>query len=549
VVRAIVCLLGLLLTHSVMALQITATVDKNPVIANESFILEVVADDDVNTNALDTSVLMKDFIVGRTSVSSQTNMINFKTTRTTRWSTVLIARKPGTYVIPALTVEGTKSAPITLEVLSASDSSMGRQQDIFITTDVSAKEVYVQQQLTLTVKLHFAAELKRGSLSEPILENANISQIGKDQETDSIINGRRFRVIERTYAISPQQSGDLILKPPVFSGEIMVQSRRHSNFLSFGETKPVSVVGDEIPLTVRPIPASYQGQWLPSELLTLHQEWQPEKSAFKVGEPITRTITLTAAGLSEEQLPSLQMSMPPGLKIYPDQAELHTGINSTRLVSQKVQNFAIVASRPGTYQLPEMTIPWWNTVTNKYQQAIIPGEEIVIQAGAEASQTGLVPPPSIGQSLQPAPATVIVKETSWLQWLFLALWLLTSLAWMLSAYRNKAPSAKQRRESRPVNDAYLALMSACKQHQGEQALSLLVPWANGLAFTQKVNTLDDALRQISDEAFSLAVNKLQRSYYGKSTQEWQGNELLVAIQGINKSQNAAATAEGISLNP
>ena len=268
-----------------------------------------------------------------------------------------------------------------------------------------------------------------------------------------------------------------------------------------------------------------------------------------MGEPITRTITLTAAGLSEEQLPSLQMSMPPGLKIYPDQAELHTGINSNRLVSQKVQNFAIVASRPGTYQLPEMTIPWWNTVTNKYQQAIIPGEEIVIQPGAEASQTGFAPPPSIGQPQQQAPATVIVKETSWLQWLFLALWLLTSLAWMLSAYRNKASSAKRRRDSRPVNDAYLALMSACKQHQGEQALSLLVPWANSLAFTQKVNTLDDALRQINDEAFSLAVNKLQRSYYGKSAQEWQGNELLAAIQGINKSQNKATTAEGISLNP
>ena len=97
----------------------------------------------------------------------------------------------------------------------------------------------------------------------------------------------------------------------------------------------------------------------------MHQEWQPEPAQFKVGEPITRTITLTAAGLSEEQLPEITMTMPQGLKVYPDQAELHTGLNNERLVSQKVVNFAIVASKAGEYQLPEITINWWNTITNK----------------------------------------------------------------------------------------------------------------------------------------------------------------------------------------
>ena len=65
------------------------------------------------------------------------------------------------------------------------------------------------------------------------------------------------------------------------------------------------MVGEDIKLNVKPIPIDYQGQWLPSELLSLHQEWQPSPDEFKVGEPITRTITLTVAGLSEEQLPEI----------------------------------------------------------------------------------------------------------------------------------------------------------------------------------------------------------------------------------------------------
>ncbi|MDG1751054.1 MAG: BatD family protein, partial [Thalassotalea sp.] len=212
---ALIGLFSLLATQTSFAyVAVTATVDKNPVVVTESFVLTVTADDDINTNALDTSPLMQDFIVGRTSVSSQTSMVNFKTTRTTTWSTVLIAREAGVITIPALSVDSAVTKPIKLNVLAASDPQANKQQDLFIITDISAKEVYVQQQLTLTVKLHFAAELKRGSLTEPSLTGANITQIGKDKEADSIINGRRYRVIERTYAISPQQSGSFTLKSP-----------------------------------------------------------------------------------------------------------------------------------------------------------------------------------------------------------------------------------------------------------------------------------------------------------------------------------------------
>lgn len=268
IVIGLISLLSLLISSSSFAyINVSATIDKNPVMVNESFVLTVTADDDVNSNALDTEPLMQDFIVGRTSISSQTSMINFKTTRTTKWTTVLIARKAGEYIIPALTVDSAQTSPIKLNVISAGDPQANAQQDLFITTEVSSKEVYVQQQLTLTVKLHFAAELKRGSLTEPALDGANIIQIGKDKEEDTIINGRRYRVIERTYAISPQQSGKFMLKSPLFSGEIMQPSTRRSGFLSFAETKPVSVIGEEIPLTILPIPTNYQGAWLPLSLI------------------------------------------------------------------------------------------------------------------------------------------------------------------------------------------------------------------------------------------------------------------------------------------
>jgi hypothetical protein len=542
---------ALFASNAIAASQISATIDKNPVVVNESFILKITIDDDVDTNALNTSVLLKDFVVGRTSVSSQTSMVNFKTTRTTTWSTLLISKKAGDFIIPPMSIEGVKSEAIKVQVLAEKDPRADKQQDLFITSEISAKEVYVQQQLTLTVKLHFAAELKRGSLTDPTLEGASITQIGKDKEEDTIINGRRFRVIERTYAINPKNSGNFVLKSPVFSGEILIPSTRRNNMFSFSETKPVSVIGDEIPLVVRPIPDTFQGTWLPSDLLAIHQNWQPDVTTFKVGEPITRTITLTAAGLSEEQLPALEITVPKGLKVYPDQAELHTGMSSGHLVSQKVRNFAIVASKSGEYELPEINIPWWNTVTNRYQVAtiaaqkitVLPNSDIEVQPTAQISSENKVQIPA---------QTIIVTQAPWLQWLFLALWLITAFAWFISSRLSKSSLENIPKEKTNNNNIYASLLSACKKNQGLEVLALISPWINTLqtqAGTVKTATLDDALLVINNDQFQLEVQSLQQCYYGKEKLNWEGKVLISLIQDINKQGLKVSKEKLLPLNP
>jgi len=556
VVRVIISLLAILLSfHSHALTQVSASVDKNPVMINESLILTVTADDDIDRNALDTSALLTDFIVGRTSVNSQTSMVNFNTTRTTTWNTVLIPRQSGELIIPVFDIEGVKTQVIKLNVLAANKSSASSQQDLFITTQVSATDIYVQQQITLTVKLHFAAELKRGSLTEPTLAGANILQVGKDKESENIINGKRYRIIERVYAISPQESGEVTLNSPIFSGEIMMPSARRSNFLSFADTKPVSVVGDDIKLTIKAIPAQVNGAWLPSELLALHQEWQPEPSQFKVGEPITRTITLTAAGLSEEQLPEITMEVPQGLKVYPDQATLHTGLNNERLVSQKVINFAIVASQAGEYQLPEITVPWWNTVTNKAEVAKIPAQTITVLPNADITQIVTAPPSVALENTTPAPIveTVIIQPNNFLQWLFLALWLLTLVAWYLSAKRPSKSKRINGGTSSKVNNAQLAIMAACKKNNGELALACLLPWAQSQASSssksESLTTLDSLHSYFNDQALTNAIIELQQSYYGKSPSDWSGNNLLAAIQMLHKKNHSKSADNKININP
>ena len=554
--------------------SVTASIDTNPVMSNESIVLTVIADDSVDRDALDTSALLTDFIVARTEVSSQTSVINFSATRTTRWQIVLIPRKRGNLTIPPLTIDGHQSQVINVQVIEQGSTGSAKQQDIFISAELSSNDVYVQQLVTLTIKLHVGVKLQRGSLTEPNLTGATIEQIDKDQESEGIVNGKRYRIIERTYAITPEQSGEFTLITPMFSGDIMIQSQRRSGFLNFGETKPVNVLGDKLTLKVRPIPVNYpvdvNNSWLPSELLTLHQEWQPvssqDKSEFKVGEPITRTITLTAAGLAKVQLPKIIMNAPPGLKIYPDQAELHSSLSKERLISQKRQNFALVASQAGEYTLPKITIAWWNTITNKYQQAVLPEQTITIKANPDAPQafinnaenTPITLPKNTTTTASAQP--IIIEKTSQLQWLFLALWILSCTAWFFHIRYLKRTGSFSTKETnkagttKPINSYHLAIMAACKQNNAEQALSLVLPWLNNLSTNQKgaeMSSLSEAISQINNKALTCAINDIQQHLYGKTAVDssWCGNDLLKAIQQVNTTSIQHNSNVKFSLNP
>ncbi len=552
--------------------EVTAVVDKNPAMINESILLTVTADDDVSRNALDTTPLLRDFIVGQTSVSSQTSMINFKTSRVTKWQIVLIARSAGQFIIPALIIENQQSEPVELTVIAAKDTGTNTQTDIFVTSELSSNEVYVQQLLTLSIKLHFAVDLKSGNLTEPSLTGATIEKIGQDKQSDNIINGKRYRVIEQTYAITPEQSGEFTLKAPLFSGEILQPSKRRSSFLSFAQTKPVSILGNAQNIVVLPIPANYpsNAQWLPTDILTLHQEWPTGNDQFTVGEPITRTITLTAAGLSKAQLPKLEMQSSRGLKIYPDQAELNANLRNERLVSQKVQNFALVPSTAGNFVLPEMSITWFNTITNKIEVATLPSKTITVQAaeGADvenstndfndatsniASSTSNSANSSEHLTAQsPVVITEVLVQDKRLQWLFLGLWLLTSLAWLfqflyLKQYNHTNAKYQSDNAKNVVNSGnnYLALLAACKKNNAEQALNLILPWLRQLLTVNKsvleINNIAQAQAIVQDQSFATALNDLQQHLYGKSAingaPSWQGLALLNAIQIVHKQQS------------
>lgn len=89
-------------------------------------------------------------------------------------------------------------------------------------------------------------------------------------------------------------------------------------------SKTKQVESKAIVLEVKPVPSSFTGKhWLAAEQLVLKQEWSSDTQQLKVGEPMTRTISLVAKGTTVGQLPELNASNADDqLKVYPDQPVL-----------------------------------------------------------------------------------------------------------------------------------------------------------------------------------------------------------------------------------
>ena len=545
----------LLLTFSAHAevTSVTATVDKNPVMLDEAITLTVTAEGDAEREAFDSSVLLSDFVVGRTSVSSQTSIINFDTRRTTTWSTTLFPRKVGTFTIPAFTIEGQKSAPVEVRVIPVQQGDNAPARDYYVSTEVNNDSVYLQQQLRYTVKLYLSSQIERGSLQAPELENAQIQQLGDDKQYTELVNGRRYQVVERNFAVLPQQSGTFTIRGPVFSGEVIAPNT-NQRFGFFNRTQTINRVGPDVQVEVKPIPAEVDYHWLPSDFVQLDEEWQSD--TFTVGEPVTRTLTLTAVGVVEEQLPEIEQIYPPDFKLYPDQANSASAEKDNRLIVQRTESVAMIPTKAGSYIIPEVRVPWFNVSTGKTEYAKLPSRTVnVIAAAGQSSPVSpgqsspaLTPPqlqtdqPQLAEDQVPAqPATAETAPNEWdnLHTIMLALWLLTLIGWLFTYVhlKKRGPRAPSPTQADPIQATASASQLQQIVRQGD--IRKIQP-----ALNQWLSQFSAAKRWQIEQQIKPEVDAMMAAGYATQPAKWEPSALLNKLKNLQNQQSASG--QGLS---
>lgn len=370
-------MIALVISLSVQA-ELTAKVDRSVLDSNETLRLEVRYDAQLFRGEPDFSSLTTDFEVLSNNQQRSYSSINGKTESFTAWTLQLRPKRAGILIIPSLNFKGDVSNAIELRVRAAptNTSTNPGSQPIYTETIVDAETLYTNQQLLLTQRLYTSVNLRDFSLSELDVDKALLFRLG-DTTYNKVINGRNYLVLEVKYALFPQQVGPLII-PKLRFGAFEVSNRSQFGvFNNRGNQIIRDTESKTIDVKAPPNSANALG-WLPSSSVDLQQRWSGDLNKVVVGEPITRTITITAIDQSAAQITPLNFLNSDGYRSYPDQPQLDQQLTDTGLISKRTESIALVPNKPGQITLPALELRWWNTQREQEEIARLPETTLMV---------------------------------------------------------------------------------------------------------------------------------------------------------------------------
>lgn len=546
------------------AAQIEVSLDRNPVPLDQSFTLVFSASETPDGDP-DFSPLEQDFDVLSQSQNNQFALNNGRASRTIEWHLTLMAKQAGTLPIPAIAFGSDHSEPFSVTVVDnpATRHNADQNRGVFIEVEAEPKNPYVQAQVIYTVRILNRVALGEARLSTPEAGDALIQKLGDNNQNLSsfvVRDGVQYKMTELRYALFPQKSGPLKIEPMRL--EVQTGGGR-SLFSPFfgngGRTQRIS--SDPVTLDVRPIPASFKGQhWLPAEQFVLEDSWSQNLPKVAAGEPATRTLTARSRGATVGLLPEIGTEAAPNsadLKQYPDQPKLAEDKPLSGLSSVRQEKTALIAAKPGTYRLPAVEIPWWNTRADKLEIARLPERVLNVQPAAGMAPAPQAPPEPAHAAPEtphpPAPAATAPALAEQGPWLWVALfaglgWLATGLAWWISR-RRAAPSAMsvQPDIGASLRERAKALEHACRANEPVAARLALVEWA-GLRWPECPSPTEELARRGGAE-LGREIRLLDRSLYGRDTGQWQGAGLWQSFKAYTGQREAAGGEREAVLAP
>jgi hypothetical protein len=532
---------------------VRAWLDRDSMHLGETVTLNVEAEGSTGGQP-DFSALASDFNVLGTQSSQQVSIVNGARSAKTLWAVGLEPKREGSITIAPIALGQAQTAPIHLSVLPATSAAQQAGGDLFLEATAQPLDPYVQQQVRYTVKLYYAFDLTDGNLGEPKADGIATQRIGQDKQYIATIGTRRYHVLERHYALTPERSGAIEIPALAFRGSVLDASDPAA---FFGRGRSVSARSDALHLEVKPKPASWtQPTWLPAASLLLQDQGELPTEVH-VGEPITRTIRMQAQGLGYEQLPELQLAAPEGAEMYPDKADTRTRDDGEWLYGERVRKFAFVPDRPGTLELPGLSVTWWDTAHDRLETAELPARTIKVLPAAGSPARAA---PAAGNAAAPTPASVnglpsaisAFGEASRVGlWKGIAaigfvLWLATLLAWWGSRRVAGVPSpASVRASNVDATTQRAAFLRACSLGDLSGAERALVAWARNER--ADVRNLGELAARVADDAQRTATSALQRARYAGESTDGIATRLQQAFRnGIawsDAAQRAASAAD------
>ncbi len=390
-----------------------------------------------------------------------------------------------------------------------------------------------------------------------------IRQLGDERRYTVTRNKRRYQVVERRYTISPEKSGELRIPPATFSGQLSTAQQgpgrssplnslrqqffRNSPFGSGGRS--VRISSKAITIDVLPRPAAAGTSWLPAENLELHDSWATDPPQFRAGEPVSRTISLRATGLSGTQIPALEIASPEQTRVYPETPVNDSHTDGDKVYAVSRQTFTYIPGQAGELTVPAVELHWWNTRSDEQATASLPQWVVKVEPGTTGTpgRTNAAPvrdsrPAVPAEQIRPDPQQPDegwfepIKAFPW-HWMVLAL-LAVALVWLSKKWLDRRTRETTGVKSEPVekqpgrvsNIANILpqLQRACEVNDAREAAQALLELGRARWPNDPPHSLGQLAARLGRGQEHITM--LDRALYAADASTWTGADLWASVK-------------------
>lgn len=334
------------------------------------------------------------------SQQSSIQIINGKRTSnsSTAFTYILLAGSPGTYTIPAASVEvnGEKvfSNAISIKVLpqdqnsgnsgnnGGGSASSSRSQaagsrisanDLFITATASKTTVHEQEAILLTYKVYTVVNLRQLYGKMPDLKGFHTQEVELPQQKTFTLEhykGRNYNTtVWSQYVLFPQQTGKLEIPSITFDGVVAQQSVSDDPFDAFFnggghvEVKK-KITTPKVVINVQPLPAKPAG--FSGAVGEFKLASSINATDVKTNDAVTIKLTLSGTG-NMKLIGTPEVKFPQDFEIYDPKVTDDYKLTNSGLTGTKTFEYLAIPRHAGNFTIPAVEFTYFDLKSNSYK--------------------------------------------------------------------------------------------------------------------------------------------------------------------------------------
>ncbi|MFH2050136.1 MAG: BatD family protein [bacterium] len=319
--------------------------------------------------------------------SSSISIVNGQVNSSVSYRYLLMPKKAGTFVIDNIALvyknKRYKGNPVNLTVLNtgtatssnteeqAVDQENGKGKDYFLEAVIDNKNPYVNEQVTLTLKFYIAIQYYGSpELSEPTTTGFWSELLGNRAPYRQVINNRKYKVIERIYALFPTQTGDLTIGRATIRVTVAGDNQQRDPFGMFSDFfntgKEVAVSSNPIRINVKKLPNEGKPKDFTGSIGKFNIEASVDKKEVEVNQPVSLTIKISGTGniksAAEPSMPDME-----DFRIYRASSNENVTKVQEKIGGTKVYEEVFIPKHPGNLEIPSLAYNYFDPETNQYK--------------------------------------------------------------------------------------------------------------------------------------------------------------------------------------